>query len=291
MKILSKKKDMNLFLLIFVMLFGFENIKISLPVALPFVDSPRPGSLCNTEGFFIMKQLNLFEQEIWKDVVGYEGYYQISAFGRVLSLPRKGSPGYNFRSLGKLKDGYLGVSLVTPQKRHSFIIHRLVALHFIPNPENKPEVNHKNGIKTDNRVENLEWVTRRENETHYYLTQDNTSKYIGVHWDKKTLKWKAVIRHNKKTNCLGFYDTEIEAHNAYQKALGEILTTDSFTPYRNPKFSSAYKGVWFHKNNSKWYSCITIKDSRYRSPGFITEIEAHQFRVKKLSELQSLKNV
>jgi len=64
------------------------------------------------------------------------------------------------------KDGYYFIGLTKNKTQKRFSVARLVALAFIPNPENKPEVNHKNGIKTDNRVENLEWVTRQENDEH-----------------------------------------------------------------------------------------------------------------------------
>ncbi len=64
------------------------------------------------------------------------------------------------------KNGYQIIKLCINGKKHAFLLHRLVANSFIPNPENKPEVNHKNGIKTDNTIYNLEWATKSENELH-----------------------------------------------------------------------------------------------------------------------------
>ena len=93
--------------------------------------------------------------EIWRDIDGYEGLYQVSNFGRVKSFQR-GKP----RILKAfLNSGYLSVVLYRDHKVKQCLVHRLVALAFIPNPEDKPLVNHINGVKTDNCVENLEWAT------------------------------------------------------------------------------------------------------------------------------------
>lgn len=111
-------------------------------------------------------------KEVWKDIKGYEGLYQVSNLGRVLSLGRKINTGHNgYRItenkilLGHLTNkGYEKVVLYNSiSGRKETTVHRLVAEMFIPNPENKSQVNHKNEIKTDNRVENLEWATAREN--------------------------------------------------------------------------------------------------------------------------------
>lgn len=107
--------------------------------------------------------INSVESEVWKPVVGYEGLYEVSNIGRVRSI--------NFHKSGKAKVmrpsfntwGYLIVDLRKNNKRHSYTVHRLVALAFIPNPDNLPEINHKNEIKYDNTVENLEWCTRKYN--------------------------------------------------------------------------------------------------------------------------------
>ena len=104
--------------------------------------------------------------EIWKDIKDFEGKYQISNLGRVKSLARARRPEDTIMKLS-LDKGYHRVNLINHQfKKKRFNVHRLVALAFLPNPENKSEVNHKNAIKIDNRAINLEWMTRKENQNH-----------------------------------------------------------------------------------------------------------------------------
>lgn len=114
--------------------------------------------------------------EIWKDVVGYEGYYEVSSYGRVRSVSRFVNTGilhsetkYHVGKILKLnlkKTGYLTADLSKNNRVKTLSVHRLVANAFIPHIEGKNVVNHKNLNKTDNRIENLEWVTYKENSVH-----------------------------------------------------------------------------------------------------------------------------
>ena len=123
-------------------------------------------------------------QEIWKDIKGYEGYYQVSNLSRVKSLGRIIFKKNNVEQIVnetilnpyKIKIGYLMVTLRKNGPKKHFKVHRLVAIAFIPNPLNKPTINHKNGIKDDNRLENLEWATYSENTQHAYDTGLNVTK-------------------------------------------------------------------------------------------------------------------
>ena len=108
--------------------------------------------------------------EVWKDIEGYEGIYQISNTGQVKSLARKCSGRYSNREIIKKpfveKDGYFTVGLYKDGKYRYCRVHRLVAIAFIPNPNNYPEVNHIDENKQNNNVENLEWCTTRYNLTY-----------------------------------------------------------------------------------------------------------------------------
>ena len=127
----------------------------------------------------------MIQDEVWKDVEGYEGLYQISNFGNVKSLARIVHS--EKRSDYKIKEKILKQSDTTTgykkvelhkgnEKRKSFKVHRLVAQAFIPNPENKLEVNHIDGNKHNNNVNNLEWVTSSENKIHAFKMDLNPTK-------------------------------------------------------------------------------------------------------------------
>lgn len=110
-------------------------------------------------------------EEVWKDVLGYEGYYQVSNLGRYRSLDRHANVGGGGRRLVKgrimksvkCQNGYQEATFHVGGKRTARLLHRVVATAFIPNPENLPEINHKDEDITNNCVDNLEWCTSKYN--------------------------------------------------------------------------------------------------------------------------------
>lgn len=125
-------------------------------------------------------------EEIWKHVVGYEGY-EVSNLGRVRSLPKitRSVVPDRYNSTRILKQspdgkGYMMVWLYKGKKRKTMKVHRLVANAFIPNPECKPQIDHINAVKTDNRVCNLRWCTEKENSNNPITVKRNGEAHFGI---------------------------------------------------------------------------------------------------------------
>lgn len=130
----------------------------------------------------------------WKPIPGYEDHYLVSESGEVWSVRSERK-----LSLKREKSGYLRVNLSVCGASKTFAVHRLVAMAFIPNPEGKPTVNHINENKGDNRVENLEWATIKEQNAHGTRTQRAVAN---TDWAARTAKmdYSAIARkHNYKS--------------------------------------------------------------------------------------------
>lgn len=152
-------------------------------------------------------------KEIWKDITGYEGLYQVSNLGRVKSLDRLVN-GRNMKIVKPVRGRVLKLSSYNNlypscslgNNANTKMVHRLVASAFIPNPENKPYVNHKNGIKTDNRVTNLEWVTAKENNDHAIKNGlwncSGESNYLAKLTDKSVLKIRKLVMSGLKHSAI-----------------------------------------------------------------------------------------
>ena len=152
--------------------------------------------------------------EIYKDVIGYEGIYQISNFGNVKNCKTN-----LIKNAYLEKNGYYSITLRKNGTGKTRKIHQLVAESFLNHKRCglKLVVNHIDLDKTNNKVDNLEIITNRENCNRKHLK--SSSKYIGVHWNTKDKKWKSVISINGKSKFLGYFISELEASKAYQEAL------------------------------------------------------------------------
>lgn len=174
--------------------------------------------------------------EIWKDVTGYDGIYQVSNLGNVRSLPltRKMKNGVERSYEGKMlnpsesKDGYLVVDLSVDGKRKTTKIHRMVAEAFVNNPLNLPVVNHKNENKHDNRASNLEWCSIRYN-LRYGTTQKRRAHKIG---------WKVRMFSEEGKYIKTF---------ATMRAASRILKLPMSGIYQSVLTKKAYKGYLFRK--------------------------------------------
>lgn len=174
-------------------------------------------------------------EEIWKDIPGFEGLYQVSNYGRVKSL--------NYRRTGKeqiLKyeihpKGYSRLGLHSNNGVKYFFIHRLVAQAFIPNPDNLPQVNHKDEDKTNNRVDNLEWCSAKENM---------------VYNDGQKRRGKINRNHPNKSKPVGQYTLDFPCKlikvwpstREIERALG--YSTGNISQVCNGKRKYAYNYIW-----------------------------------------------
>lgn len=160
--------------------------------------------------------------EIWKPIKGYEGYYEASNLGNIKSLPRNGTIKTEKTLKGGIDlGGYKIHNLAKSGKYSTKLSHRLIAISFIPNPNNLLEVNHINGVKTDNRVENLEWCTREENMKHAFEKGLNSSNF-------KDLKLFGKDNPNaKKIICIHQEGTEIEYDSLTDASKKELVSITS----------------------------------------------------------------
>ena len=155
------------------------------------------------------------QNELWLPIAEWEDKYEVSNKGCVRNL-QSGV----FLKPRKDKNGYLLLSLWGRGAKTDVKVHRVVANAFIPNPGKKPQVNHKDGNKTNNCVENLEWVTDSENKLHRYLKLEmprGQSGHYGVNWREDRQKWRAYTSFGGYRH-LGLYKTKEEAVRAAESA-------------------------------------------------------------------------
>jgi hypothetical protein len=146
--------------------------------------------------------------EVWKPVADFEGLYEVSNFGKVRSLYRNGTNGKCM--MAHHCRGYERVNLWKNGQLTHKLVHRMVAEAFIPNPENKPQVNHINGNKADNNVSNLEWVTASENQIHARVSGLNSCVR------NNPIHSKPVEMHSVKGELLKVFPSAAEAERQTQ---------------------------------------------------------------------------
>jgi hypothetical protein len=161
--------------------------------------------------------------EVWKDVIGYEGLYQVNDYGNVKSLSRtitKGNITYvtKDRLLKQSVDsvGYPYVNLSDYKKQKTFRVHQLVAVAFLNHTPDKHKglvIDHIDGDKLNNMITNLQLITNKKNTSKD--RKNKTSKYTGVSWHKQSNKWLAQFRENGDVKYLGTFETEEEVRDAY----------------------------------------------------------------------------
>ena len=188
-----------------------------------------------------------YDNEIWKDIKGYEGLYQVSNLGRIRSFHEYKGTNYRIVSLGKGKIGYLTVCLHLKGKRKTFNVHRLVAETFIKKPIGKDFVNHKDENKQNNKVSNLEWCTRSYN------------------YNYGTCKERAIKNHDysKMKEKINYFEL---SHKAAIKRMRKVIQYDL-----NMRLIKKWNSIKECKENgfNPKDICLCCKNKRHSHKGYI----------------------
>lgn len=175
-------------------------------------------------------------EEVWKtiNIEGFEDTYQISNKGRVHNMNTGRFPNGSYTH-----DGYNKFVLQKGGKQKRFMVHRLVALHFIPNPENKETVNHKDGNKLNNNVENLEWATRSENELHSFRVLGKVAY--------QPMKGRFGKEHNRSRSVV-----QVSLDGFFLAEYGSILEASRVTGVNPSNITMCHKGIRPTAGGYKW---------------------------------------
>lgn len=154
--------------------------------------------------------------ELWRDIPNFSNVYEVSSFGNIRHKRTQ-----QIRTLSKTDRGYVQISLYNGKKIQSIRVHRVVARVFIPNPQGLTEVNHKDGDKANNHVDNLEWITRKDNMIHAVKTGLHNCNKIVLQYDKqgKLIKrWNSTMDIQRE---LGYFNSRISANCLGVKGIGK----------------------------------------------------------------------
>ena len=168
-------------------------------------------------------------QEVWKDIKGFKGVYQISNLGRMKSF-KKEATGKILSNTNK-KGDYFSVILRKGDRVKHTRVHRLVAEAFIPNPNALSHVHHKDGDKQNNCVDNLEWISEREH--HFVTRQQNPNVIKGLVNYNKFVRPKKIQQYSLNGELLAEYNSGTEAHLRTGVCARNILQVASKTPFNN----------------------------------------------------------
>lgn len=170
--------------------------------------------------------------ETWKDIIGFEGLYQVSDTGKVKSMKRKSMNAGSYNGFVSVQErelkqtinrlGYHVLTLFKDGCRHFRIVHRLVAEAFLENKKKYKEVNHKDLDKSNNHVSNLEWCDRSYNINHSYTKRYKSSIYKGVSYSEERKSWVAYLELFDRRLMLGRHKTELDAKNYRQEFINKL---------------------------------------------------------------------
>ena len=235
--------------------------------------------------------------EVWRDIKGYEGQYQVSNLGRVRSLDRvvnnKHIKGQLITQHNKQNTTYKRVKLYKHSKRDTYSVHRLVAEAFIPNPNNYPEINHKDCKPDNNKVSNLEWCTREYNYNYDDRVKKGSisnMKAIGI----RDVKTNVVLEFESFTDCNEFLTGNRSNTSIVNEMIKDNSVYNSYEIYfyiqrtKKPKYTDReYRVACYYLNHSREET-----EDKYRiyKPNEINKIFKKVFNMSRPKYKNKIKN-
>lgn len=186
------------------------------------------------------------ENEQWKTISGYEDLYQVSNYGRIKSLNYRNTKEERILKLNTTKDGYQLVGLYKDKKLKWLQVHRLVAMAFIPNPNNLPQINHIDECKTNNHVDNLEWCTAKYN-INYGTRNERHSKAMSGDNHPKPMLGKFGKEHPNSKQVI-----QLTLDNEVVRTWDSIREIERTLGYNNRNICSCCKGKLKTAYKYKW---------------------------------------